>query len=199
VSTPNPWFPVLACEWVESPQPGAVGFALVRHRDLPPPYVRGCVNEWTPDSIVGPTNGALDPVIGAWRGRCPGWQADPDGTIGQGDPNDFGRLQCGCGTNYGGLSCDLGCPTAELHTSPGYVATPRQGWWMCGRFGAAGYPQQDPVHGPALVGQDGAGSTWVLRGDIPLNGTDARPLCEETGNCQCTPGESCSTSGYVLR
>jgi hypothetical protein len=199
VAAANPWYPVLQCERVEAPQPGAVGFALARHRDLPPPYVRGCVNEWAPDTIVGPGNGTLDPVVAAWRGRCPGWTADPEGTLGQGDPNDFGRLQCGCGTNYGGPSCDLGCPTAELHTNPGYQATPRAGWWMCGHFNATAYPEPDPVLGPALVGPDGAGSTWVLRGEVPLNPTEARPLCQAADHCQCAPGGTCTHSGYVVR
>ncbi len=95
----NPRSPVLQCQQVQSPQPDDVGFALVQYHDplATGLYVRGCINEWSPDPIQkGSDSGSGDPVVAAWRDRCPGWTGAPNMIVGLGLDDDFGRLKCGC-------------------------------------------------------------------------------------------------------
>ncbi len=184
----NPADPHLTCEIVDTPASGAVGFVAVTFVGGSP-YSRGCIDEWTPDTVQGALNGVEDPVVAAWRGMCPGWLTDPDAAIGEGNSRDFGALQCGCGDHYGGATCNTGCPTEGLHLDPTYLAVPRVGYWMCGWSHAAGYEGSLPDVGPASGATDGDGAKWVLRGEIPLTPTDGQALCQD--------GQACAT-GFVL-
>lgn len=182
VDPANPSHTKLRCDIDQLPSNGAVGFAAVKYVGGSA-YARGCINEWTPTSGSGTTA-----QVAAWSGLCPGWIDDPVGSVGQGDPSNFGQLQCGCGNNYGGPNCDVGCPDAQLNLSVGYNATPRAGYWMCADFSTTSYSALDATYGPALVGGDGSGSTYLLRDDLgsPIDG---QPLCEFGADC---------TTGYVI-
>ncbi len=194
---PNPWSPLVACELEDPPAEGDVGFAVVKYVGSGV-YQRGCIDEWAPTAISGDPNGSEDGEIIPWRSLCPGWALDPDSTIGQGNQFAFGELQCGCGNNYGGPSCNVGCPDPQLHLSPGYVATPRQGYWMCGDFAASGYETEDPEWGPAMTGADPVGGQFVLRATVPTSMGGGQPLCENPELCTCPVGETCAT-GFVVR
>jgi len=192
---PNPSHAVLTCdaESVISPAEGTVGFAAVMYaHGGGGDYTRGCVNEWAPVATtqVGATQNS---EVYSWRAMCPGWIDDYQATDGNGDVSDFGQLLCGCGENYGGLDCELGCPGEQLHTGAdggAYSPTPRKGYWMCGDFAATSYTAPDATYGPALVGQDGNGLDWVLRGEVPTAPTDRVPLCQNPGDCE---------NGYTVR
>ncbi|MBI5493458.1 MAG: hypothetical protein HY904_00425 [Deltaproteobacteria bacterium] len=177
----NPRHARLGCTVDPSPANGAVGFAATGFLGTGGAYRRGCIDEWSPTT---PGN-ILDPVteVAAWRQLCPGWAADPSGTIGQGNSAEFGRLMCGCNDHFGGPNCDLGCPDEQLSLGPGYVATPRTGYWMCADFRGEGYVTLDATYGPALVGQDPSGGTWVMLDDIGRP-TDPQPLCESSTDCR---------------
>ncbi|MFH1808552.1 MAG: hypothetical protein ABIJ09_07400, partial [Pseudomonadota bacterium] len=184
----NPAHAKLTCAIDAVPINGVVGFASMNYvpPSQPTAYAHGCINEWAPTIGGSPVT---NPEIAAWRSLCPGWVEDPAGSIGQGDRNNFGELQCGCGDNYGGPDCDLGCPDAQLNLSAGYNSTPRSGYWMCADFSTSAVTQMDATYGPALVGQDGTGSTYVIHDAIGVPG-DGQPLCEF--------GADCST-GFVIR
>jgi hypothetical protein len=183
----NPAHPVMVCDVKAAPVTSDVGFAAVGYASSEDGYEQGCIDEWSP---TAPGN-FLDPVLEArmWRAMCPGWTADPMGAIGQGNPANFGELVCGCGDHYGGLDCEIGCPDAQLMTSVGYDIAPRSGYWMCADFMPTGYASLDPTYGPALVGTDAGGGTYVLRDDFAAP-VDGQPLCEE--------GTDCAT-GWVIR
>lgn len=184
----NPADPRLVCETVDTPAAGEVGWVLASFAGGPP-YTRGCIDEWTPDTIHGNLNGSDDPVVSAWRDLCPGWVRQPDSATGEGDADDFGRLQCGCGDHYGGSTCEVGCPTNGLHVDPSYDAVQRQGYWMCAWPRVAGFEANLPGAGPALAGTDADGGSWVMRGNVPLTPTDGQPLCQDPEGC---------LSGFVL-
>ncbi|MEO1229542.1 MAG: hypothetical protein AAFZ18_11595, partial [Myxococcota bacterium] len=57
------------------------------------PYTRGCVNE-----------------SAAFPQLCPGYTQNPDAVLTSANPALFGKLSCGCGAQYGGLSCEFACP-----------------------------------------------------------------------------------------
>ena len=157
----QPHVPVFSCTNT-APTAGPVGFVSVRY-DSTYPYSAGCIDEWE-----------------AWPDLCPGYDpANPLGTIGDGVDNDFGALACGCGTNYGGASCETGCPNVLI--DPTYTVSPRMGWWMCGEVSAAGMATEDATYGPAFVGSDSSG-TWVMRGTIEVAPRDKTPMCEG-GSC----------------
>ncbi len=181
LSPANPSSPFLDCELTTDTGGNPVGLVAVNYVTAGGAYQRGCIDEWAP------TSGApLDNLqISSWRSMCPGWTEDPVGSMGEGNPNAFGFLGCGCASNYGGLDCEIGCPDAQLSLSPGYYATPRDGYWMCADFTTTGYTTLDETYGPALVSPDGS---YVLRDEIgiPVDGT---PLCE-SGDC---------ATGYVIR
>ena len=52
---------------------------------------------------------------------CPGYAEAPMGVLGLGHPNNFGKLLCGCGENYGGPQCDIGCPPLNYAVEGGGV------------------------------------------------------------------------------
>jgi len=204
-AAPNPFEPVIACQTVVGPQPPAVGFALSRFVAGQASYARGCVDEWQPDKVTGPPNGSDDPVVIPWRSLCPGWANDPDASIGEADKNNFGLLECGCGSHYGGPECNEGCPDSDLLLSPGYDATPRTGYWMCARrlerlFGqpSGGTPW---VPAPQLEATQGEGENqvvWTLRADPTERPTDGKRLCQNPDDCDC-PDEGKCKIGFVLR
>jgi len=107
---------------------------------------------------------------------------------GQHDQLDFGRIQCGCGNNYGGVACTEGCVNEDVHPDPNLQLVPRVGFWMCGSFAASGF---DP---PAAEGEGEAPAEvvfeaegWTLRGEVPAGAapTDGEPLCEDA---ECAQG-----------
>ena len=107
----NPSVPHHACEPAlqdEADQAipvGTVGFAAVRYIDSPGSYARGCINEWEPGDNVE-----------AWKGLCPGYDANPRAVVGAANAGNFGRLLCGCGFGYGGPECEVGCPERRIDT-----------------------------------------------------------------------------------
>lgn len=178
----NPWQPKLVCEVQPVVSQGMVGFAsILFHNTLP--YTNGCINEWTPNTVQGNINGSEDPVVSAWRGMCPGWTNSPDATIGQGNPGAFGELQCGCGNNFGGIGCEMGCPQDTLHLSPGYQATPRQGYWMCANVVSTVYTNGAGIPGEEFSGKDAQSSQWTLTGGVPSTPTDGTVLCQDNKDC----------------
>lgn len=187
---PNPSQAQFVCQVdTNPPSAGTVGIAAVNFIG-PGEYQRGCIDEWTP-TAPGP-DAANNPEIAGWRGLCPGWTRDPAGTIGKGTLTNFGRLQCGCIENYGGLDCNIGCPDHQLHVQyfdGEYKSSPREGFWMCADFAATAYTTNHETYGPALVGQTSSDGVYVLRGEVPVSPTDRAPLCEN---------EDCAT-GFALR
>ena len=181
----NPSNPKLICAVDSAPQNNAVGFAASQFKTGPGPYQRGCIDEWAPTS----GNAQLNLEISSWRSLCPGWNDDPVGTIGQGIEKQFGKLACGCGLNYGGLNCDIGCPDAMLNHEADYSYTPRSGYWMCADFATSAVDSLDSEFGPALVGQSSTGSQYIIRDDIGLP-QDEQALCEFDDDCH---------TGFVIR
>ncbi len=112
-------------------------------------YVRGCVDECTEHGLLPPAE------------QCSG--IGTPGVACEADRANFGQVQCGCGRNYGGASCEVGCPTPELMLDPSYAISPRSGYWMCGHFAAS--------DGRVL-----SNGTYTLRGEVPLTATDGVPL-----------------------
>lgn len=174
---------------------GAVGLAAVRFTpyNAPAEYAGGCIDE-----------------AAEWPQLCPGFDpAVPAATVKESNASNFGKIICGCGLNYGGPGCDLGCPDEQLHVGgtndrPGCVngycvVAPdgedggRSGAWLCGGFVNTSYQQIDPELGGALHGEgalllDGAAleGRFTVRGQVPVFGTDGTPLCEATndaGDC----------------
>lgn len=181
-----------------APVAGRVGFAAINFQnyDRTAAYAGGCIDEQT-----------------EWAEICPGFDpAAPGAAVGVGNPRNFGKLICGCGLNYGGADCDLGCPDDQLHfggdapiDQPGCVdgyciATPdpdgvdggRSGFWMCGGFTASAHAAPEPTlghafHAEGALAPDLASGTITVRGHIPTFGTDGTPMCaelDEDGNCQ---------------
>jgi len=201
---PNPFSPVIACEQVDLPQPPSVGFALALFLPGQASYSRGCIDEWQPDKLTGDPNGSSDPVFIPWRSLCPGWANDPDASIGESNAKDFGALECGCGVHYGGPECNVGCPDSDLLLSPLYDATPRTGYWLCGRlvdrvFGAMDGPQWKlHVEAAASAQEDGKDVVWKLTADPMDKPTDGLRLCQDPDNCTCPEQGPCNI-GFVLR
>jgi len=215
VGTTNPSSPVLDCTVTTAPSAGTVGFALKNYETSGgSAYQRGCIDEWRPSTITdNDTNGALDPEVEPWRSLCPGYLADPRPVRGQGNPADFGALQCGCANNFGGINCAQGCTDDDLHvqdaiggvTTP-YSAVPREGWWLCGNVPASTYepvpgtaipqsgcpPTTTEIDGqcelkPAHIGVD-VGSVWTLQGDVSTNPLSDEKLCETVTPCNAGNG-----------
>jgi len=169
---------ILACDQDASPEDGDVGFVAARYLDAEDggyTYERGCIDEWE-----------------VWADLCPGY-ADPtslpegsdDVVIGDGLSTDFGRLTCGCGTNYGGDSCEIGCPTAAVTDDYDIGA----GWWLCADMSVAYYETLDETYGPGRSSEMGDGETYVVFPQMGVSGFDAEVLCEN---------EDCAT-GFVMR
>jgi len=202
----NPAQPVLTCAAnpavvIEDREAlvGRVGFVALRFEtyDRSASYAGGCIDEQT-----------------EWPQLCPGFDpVTPGGTVGLGNPTNFGKIICGCGLNYGGAGCDVGCPDDQLHFGgrapagrpgcvDGYcVSTPdetgldggRSGFWMCGDFTATAFTGVEPEVGAAFHAEGAVGAgpqrlqgTITVRGGIPTMGTDGATLCETTddeGRC----------------
>ena len=188
----NPSSPVIECSPVVRGQVGVgrVGFAGVRYVEQTI-GVRGCVDESNPDP-----NGELSEP---WRQMCPGYLTNPDAVVVDANPSDFGKLICGCGFNFGGPNCDVGCTgnfeEGSVHyggdhegsaCANGYCAVSteegggRLGFWMCGDLSTTSYEQEGP---PELSGEG-----WTLDGEVPSNGVDRTRLCA---------GEDCG-SGFSV-
>ncbi|MCA9561996.1 MAG: hypothetical protein KC561_00840 [Myxococcales bacterium] len=152
------------------PSDGDIGFVSVRYLDGEP-YSEGCVDE----SLAFPQ-------------LCPGYLEAPLSTVRDGLATNFGELVCGCGRDYGGRECEIGCP--HVLASPEYGGSPRTGWWACGdivqtymlnpdpgwlrplRFSGAYQGGQwaidseitaSPRERTQLNGVDGASRNWSLR------------------------------------
>jgi hypothetical protein len=108
----NPSRPVFACDAVPQSEDGAaiparsVGFAAVRYLQGAGEYLRGCIDEWNPSLIPAEYR--------PWKALCPGQVENPSAVVGVANPENFGALICGCGLNYGGPSCSIGCPRLDF-------------------------------------------------------------------------------------
>ena len=185
---------------------GRVGLVSVRFQDYihASSYAGGCIDE------------AVE-----WPQLCPGFDPQaPFSTISEGNNRNFGKLMCGCGFNYGGPECDLGCPSEQLHfggTNPdsagfcadGYCVAVadeggeeggRSGYWMCGDFTATAYTEvvNEEVgaafhaEGSLQVGGQTESGSITLRGAMPTFGTDGTPMCQNADE-----GGGCT--GFVVR
>lgn len=189
---------------------GLVGLAAVRFTPYGPEdgqldYDRGCVDEGT-----------------EWPALCPGYQPQrSDGVVQDGLATNFGRLMCGCDYNYGGASCEIGCPDAQLHIGGDCTDDPtgycravvdddglsggRRGVWMCGRPRASvGTSTKTCALGACGPGPSGAGavSTVGRRRTILFSGSGA--ACEATTPCSavdedCIEGQCRTRGGFRLR
>src|SRR5262245_45508581 len=90
-------------------------------------YTRGCINECAEQGVE----------------KCPGY--DPDSPTGStlftcDDEGRavFGRLQYGCGRNYGGAACEMRCPEARMTAN--FSIETRAGYWLCGGTQASTKP-----------------------------------------------------------
>ncbi len=182
----NPDLPVIEC----APTPrelldvGVVGFAAVRFIDSPGDYQRGCINEFDPD--------ASDAVSEPWRNLCPGYSVNPEGVVGDGNPGNFGQVICGCGFNYHGANCDLGCPTDNLHfggfndgetcangycpVAPSENGGGRLGYWSCGDVSLTSYEGTNGL--PSMSSSD-----WKMSGGVQPQGLEQGLLCEDDDDC----------------
>ena len=154
----NPSDPVLTCTPIAeaSVLPDEVGFVAVRTPATGGAYVRGCIDEFN------------EP---AYRELCPGYLANPAAIVGQGNIQQFGELICGCGQNYGGPTCDQGCPQMNLFYQDGYDPIRRVGLWMCAQ----------PTTISGTLSFDGGTSSYTLRATTPVGITPTTPLCQ--GDC----------------
>ena len=153
----TPWSPVLHCDQ-QLATDGDIGFVSMRYRDEV--YEAGCVDE----SAI-------------WPELCPGYLDDPMATVRDGVNIDFGRLACGCGLEYGGPTCNMGCP--KVLVSPDYNPSPRTGWWVCSDIVQTYMTPEttDSTHGAAFVG-DYDNSQWIIRSRVS---TVPHELTEMTG------------------
>ncbi|MCK5688083.1 hypothetical protein KAI87_02375 [Myxococcota bacterium] len=180
-STQNPTNPkdvVLSCEASGEGNlgPGQVGFAAVQYTDYDSDYKRGCVNE-----------------CNEFPDYCPGYNSDTtlNTSMCEGNAANFGKIYCGCGYNYGGANCEIGCPGSpdnpdnpavrnELFYDAAFKdITTEDGFWMCLRPGAASSVPE------GLSGTDSeTGGTYNLKGNIPVDPPiDGNMLCETPGDC----------------
>lgn len=200
----NPAVPVMRCEAdpalvIPNREAllGRVGFVALRFApsDRASAYAGGCIDEQA-----------------EWPELCPGFDpAAPGATVGIGNPQNFGKIICGCGLNFGGPGCDVGCPDEQLHfggTAPadrpgcvdGYCVSTadetghdggRSGFWMCADFAVTAYTEALPdighaLHGEGALAPDAPRGVITVRGHIPTFGTDGTPLCQqidEDGRC----------------
>lgn len=124
-------------------------------------YVRGCVNECATYGVT----------------HCPTYVAggSPAGFVcDMAAGSDFGRIECGCGVNYSGLStsCGMGCPTEHVFSSDGFSPLSRvsDGMWMCIESAAS--------DGAVLPG---SAAYPVVRTGVPNGSTDGAPLTSQVG------------------
>ena len=138
-------------------------------------YLRGCVSECT-----------------EYPFRCPGFNPDLSLNTSQcvGQLGDFGRLACGCGSNYAGPGCEFACSgtltrtpsgVGNLFLSDDFGPAPRAGMWMCARLSVS--------TGEILSAVTGT-STWSLRGEVPGHLAPTQSLCQDGGAC---------AQGFALR
>ena len=193
----NPATSVVSCDGGE-PSDAEVGFALVSYTPSeasPGGYLRGCIDEGR-----------------HWPQLCPGQVENPNGVIAEDNPANYGLLVCGCGLNYNGVGCKLGCANADddidndNNIDPGALGAAvhyggdqdgpfctdgycpvlgernNVGWWMCGESTSNLYTSADPEEGAASVGVSDGG-VWTATGAIPANGVQSSLLCEDPDNC----------------
>jgi hypothetical protein len=128
-----------------------------------PDYAGGCVDEgaeWGPFLCVVPTG--TEPV----------------------DPENYGKLFCGCGIDRAGVLCEIGCPERyRFQNRTGNAATlGLEGYWACMMPTASG--------GETL--SDGVDGGYRVRGFVPSEVTPLTELCE--------PGDGgCALGGYTVR
>jgi hypothetical protein len=125
--------------------------------ETPTDYVRGCVNECAELTVAACPN--YDPTTPAGSER---YQCDDESRTA------FGRLECGCGRNYGGANCEIGCPGDGTLTSEDFSIETRSGYWMCGRV-------------LATSGERLSGNGYTLDGYVPLAPADGAELESEDG------------------
>lgn len=178
VDATNPQAPVFTCtpdaNLVNSLPDGSVFWAAAEFRDYDGAgnYRGGCVNS-----------------CAHFKEQCPGFDAaNPNNTQCDGMAADFGKLFCGCGENYAGEGCEIGCPDSDLFLEPGYLTAPRTGYWLCGR----------PTASVASELSD-ATSGYTIRGAIPARVTPTAPLCQDANNCECPADAGPCDIGFVIR
>jgi len=165
----NPHDPALTCTNVATPPPvNTVGWAVTEYNlyNTASAYRRGCVNECV-----------------EFKPRCPGYNAAaPNVTQCEGDFANYGRLTCGCGYNFGGPACDVGCPGGGsangpagkgLFLDPNYDLSPRQGYWMCGTLARTTNPTLTDLN---------AATGYRITAGIPDTSTLRKDLCA-ADNC----------------
>ena len=149
----NPSRPVITCAAVPQSADGSaipprsVGFAAVRYVPSAGDYARGCIDEWNPS--------LLPAEYRPWKALCPGQAENPSAVVGVGNPQNFGRSICGCGLNYGGPSCSIGCPRMDFDANGDGVFDTDVGPLSYG--GPAANVGPSCVNGYCPVATDGAG------------------------------------------
>jgi hypothetical protein len=185
---------------VSAPADAAVGWVAVRYIDygireqsdpssqyiVGPDYIRGCVNEC--EDAYTPPASCFNESFPRQGGRC------------SGDVHNFGELLCGCGTNYGGPGCQVGCPADYVRISDDFnlanrkntnVSEPAPNIWMCMR----------PVSSyGALEATGAAGESITLRGRVPISATNRQELSSQ----DLSSGDDCKSPDapmpcYTLR
>ncbi|MBN1946792.1 MAG: hypothetical protein JW797_14050 [Bradymonadales bacterium] len=170
--------------------------------DVPSEYVRGCIDE-----------GA------EWPELCPGQSENPFGSIADGVLDSFGSLICGCGYNYGGVSCNVGCPEEYVHyggdcteedATNGYCPIAvneygtgggRHGYWLCGETSGStpqwAIPKTCTTSDDCLPGQacvdDTCEALYTFRGGVQMSSVERTLLAVGTG-APCVDDSECTES-----
>jgi hypothetical protein len=168
----NPQFPTLTCSVnLGSAMEGSVRWASVRYdAGL---YERGCVNECSDPDMGGVT-------------QCPTYQMDAnDGfDCDENASENFGEIRCGCLENYGGESCQLGCPDTMVSIqAASFNVFTRAGYWMCGGLAASvpntltsgsmtlrGFIPETGFVGTPMVGPAGPNGVMVIQNSYSIRG-----------------------------
>ena len=202
--TLNPRDPIIECESDLNSQEimsNSVALLSVRYQSnqARENYQGGCIDEWS-----------------HWPELCPGYNPlIPDGTIGQSNDSNFGELICGCGRNYGGNRCEIGCSNENLSVggsnsqcTDGYCPFTiyedqdegggRSGYWMCGDVSASAFPAEEST-------AQFTSPTYTITGSVPQMGVQRNIICSQTneqGQCVCLNtdlnGNCLSYSGYTF-
>ncbi len=132
-----------------------------------PEYLRGCINECAELKV----NACPTYPVQQGEEIPGGFKCDHSA------PDDFGRIECGCGLNYSGIGtgCALGCPNAgaDVHhfESPGTTVFDRSGYWMC-------------VDPSTTANASLTSGGFRLRGGTLSGGTDGAALEAQTADGQ---------------
>jgi hypothetical protein len=199
VAPPNPSDPVVECQVLEPTPETGVLWAAAGFENYGPNqpgadyYTRGCVDECAELFETCPN-------CQKTRESCDGHLENPEFTHCVGDPDDFGRLFCGCGLNFGGVKCDYVCAgddprDAGFDPAVGYTSlflqadfelAPRTGYWLCGGVTQTAH---DPAEDPLLCQNAGCASGYTMSGRVPAGLKTDADLCEDPADC---------SSGYSL-